>query len=229
MTSKESIIQYISDPMCPWCFAFTPIFDRIKKEFENNFRFTYIAGGLRLRPDEPPMDEEFKDMLCGYWETVEMETGHKFDIALVDNMNFAFNTEPVCRAMVTFRHLYPDQLFGFEKQLQKAFYQEGSDITNPETLKNIVLNMKLDPNNFDQVYNSEAIDDLLEQDIIYTKSFDKPLLPMIVIQQGVDKILIMKGYSEHKIVSKSLDSFLSGSRAAENSKSGPACELGIGC
>ncbi len=215
--------------MCPWCFAFTPILDRIKKEFENNFSFAYIAGGLRLRPDAPPMDEEFKDMLCGYWETVELETGQKFDIDLVDNMTFSYNTEPACRAMVTFRLLYPNQLFDFEKQLQKAFYQDGSDITDPEIFKRIVLNMKLDPSNFDQVYNSETTDDLLEQDIIYTKSFDKPLLPMIVIQQGVDKMLLMKGYSEHKIVSKSLDNFLSGSQAAENNKSGPACELGKRC
>lgn len=229
MTSKESLIQYISDPMCPWCFAFTPVFDRIKEEFGNNFRYTYIAGGLRVRPDETPMDEEFKDMLCGYWETVEMETGQKFDIDQVDNMNFAFNTEPACRAMVTFRHLYPEQLFDFEKQLQKAFYQEGSDITNPETFKRIVLNMKLDSDNFCQVYDSEVIDELLEHDIIYTKSFDKPLLPMIVIQQGEEKFLIMKGYSEHKIVSKSLDNFLSGSQAIENSNSGPACELGKSC
>lgn len=165
MTSKESAIQYISDPMCPWCFAFTPVFDRIKEEFENNFRYTYIAGGLRLRPDEPPMDEEFKDMLCGYWETVEMETGQKFDIDLVNNMNFAFNTEPACRAMVTFRHLYPEQLFDFEKQLQK----------------------------------------------------------------GTDKTVLMKGYTEHKILSKSLNEFLSDSRESENRNSGPACELGKSC
>lgn len=229
MNSKEFIIQYISDPMCPWCFAFTPVLDRIKEEFKNFFRFTYIAGGLRLRPEEPPMDEEFKDMLCGYWETVELETGQKFDIELVDKMHFAFNTEPACRAMVAFRHLYPDQLFDFEKQLQHAFYQKGSDITNPEIFNCIVSNMKLDQNNFHQVYESETSSDLLKQDITYVKSFDKPLLPMIAIHKGIDKTLLMKGYTEHKTISKSLEHFLTTNCLTENRKPGPACDLEKGC
>jgi len=74
-----------------------------------------------------------------------------------------------------------------------------------------------------------VIESLLGKDIIYTKSFEKPLLPMIVIQQGTDKTVLMKGYTEHKILRKSLNEFLSDSRESENRNSGPACELGKGC
>jgi putative protein-disulfide isomerase len=202
--NPNPVIEYFTDPLCPWCYAFVPIFHQFMEKYQDKFEFKYIAGGLRINPDARPMNADDKDMLYGYWETVEMETGQKFDMSAVDALEFAFNTEPACRAIVAVKNLYPQRVFDFELNLLKAFYSQRRNPTAIDTFSQVIAEMNLSQDEFEKAYDSQEIIDKANQDFALTKSQENPLLPMVfIVHQGISQLLT-KGYCSLEMLEEML-------------------------
>ncbi len=43
---------YVLDPMCSWCYAFAPTFEKLKKTLSKDIHLSYIMGGLAPHNDE---------------------------------------------------------------------------------------------------------------------------------------------------------------------------------
>nr|WP_315251522.1 hypothetical protein [uncultured Duganella sp.] len=98
-----------------------------------------IVGGLRAGGTEV-LDQAGKQFRLTHWARVEAASGLPFNReALMARENFVYDTEPVCRAVVTARKLAPaaDQLVVF-RALQHALYVDGLDTTDGRVLSSVV-------------------------------------------------------------------------------------------
>lgn len=137
---------YVADPLCSWCYGFSPVVRALTTEFSDRLPVRMIMGGLRAG-NTRPMRSEDKDYIRNAWTKVGNATGRPFDLAFFDREGFVYDTEPVCRAVVTAREWPakpPETPIHFMDRLSSAFYASNRDVTDTETLSDIAAEAGFD-------------------------------------------------------------------------------------
>ncbi|MES2164571.1 MAG: DsbA family protein [Pseudomonadota bacterium] len=125
---------YVGDPMCSWCYGFGKEMTALS-ERPPELPVEILVGGLRAGATDV-LDDSGKQFRLAHWARVEESSGLPFNRkALMARENFVYDTEPICRAVVTARRVAPgaDQLAVF-RALQRAFYVDGLDTTDGAVL-----------------------------------------------------------------------------------------------
>ncbi len=134
MTDRHFL--YFADPMCSWCYGFSPVIAALAERFSGRLPVRLVMGGLRAG-NTRPMRAQDKDYIRGAWTRVGEASGQPFDFAFFEREGFVYDTEPACRAVVTMRRLRPDRALTFMAAIQQAFYARNQDITQTEVLAEI--------------------------------------------------------------------------------------------
>ncbi len=88
---------YFADPMCSWCYGFSPVLDDIRHAFGRALPIRVVMGGLRPGTDTP-MTEAAKLEIAGHWRHVHDATGLPFNPAGMAREGFLYDTDPAARA-----------------------------------------------------------------------------------------------------------------------------------
>jgi putative protein-disulfide isomerase len=127
---------YFADPMCSWCYGFSPVIAALAERFEGRLGLQVVMGGLRAGNTEPMRPQDL-DYVRKAWTQVGNATGQPFDFSFFDRESFTYDTEPACRAVVTVRRLQPDMALAFKARVSHAFYAENRDMTSPEEIATV--------------------------------------------------------------------------------------------
>lgn len=147
----ETRLVYFADPMCSWCYGFSPVISALAERFEARLRLHTIMGGLRAGNTEP-MRLEDKQNIRDAWKRVEAATGQPFHMGFLARKNFVYDTEPACRAVVTARRLMPNLTLPFMARIQQAFYAENRDVTAGEEIASIAEEAGFDREQFNAAF-----------------------------------------------------------------------------
>jgi putative protein-disulfide isomerase len=154
---SERYLVYFADPMCAWCYGFGPQLETFLAEMPG-MRLELTLGGLRPFNREP-VTPAFREMLAAHWAQVRLESGLPVEPAAVAREGFAYDTEPASRAVVTCRHLAPQQALGFLKRVQHAFFAQGQDVTDTAVLADLAAAAGLDREAFLAAFGGQAMKD----------------------------------------------------------------------
>lgn len=148
------ILWYFADPMCSWCWGFSPVIETLRDEYRERVKIALVLGGLRPGTSTPMTATEREDILQ-HWRTVHARTGQpfRFDDALPDG--FVYDTEPACRAVVTAGGMAPTQTFAMFKAIQRAFYAEGRDVTQAGVLADLAAGLGVEGQAFLNEFDSD--------------------------------------------------------------------------
>jgi putative protein-disulfide isomerase len=152
MTSP--ILWYFADPMCSWCWGFSPTIDALREHYGARMRIALVLGGLR--PGErTALTESARNDILEHWRAVAARTGQafRFDGALANG--FVYDTEPASRAVVAVGGVDPTQTFAMFKAIQRAFYAEGRDVTRADVLAELAAHCGVDAARFAAAFDSD--------------------------------------------------------------------------
>lgn len=124
---------YFADPMCSWCYGFSPVIDQIRRIYGDALPVRVVMGGLRPGVDKL-MTPEAKREVVGHWNHVHEATGLPFDGAVLEREGFVYDTDPAARAVVVARRQGDDIAVRYLAAAQRAFYAENRDVTSTEVL-----------------------------------------------------------------------------------------------
>ena len=124
---------YFADPMCSWCYGFTPVIGALAQHFEGRLPVRMVMGGLRAG-NTKAMTEKDREYIRNAWTRVGEASGQPFDFGFFDRESFVYDTEPACRAVVTMRRLAPEKALAFKGRISRAFYGENRDTTDVKVL-----------------------------------------------------------------------------------------------
>lgn len=198
MSQKHDLLDvlhliYVMDPMCSWCYGFSPVIKRLVKEQEGTMQFKIVMGGLRPGT-ELPLDQQMKESIKHHWEDVEKITEQDFDYTFFDRTDFIYDTEPACRAVVTMRYLQPEKELEMAEAVQTAFYAKNNDVTKPEVLASIATQFGIEEDVFLDKFNSEEMHEKTQQDFIIAKHLQATAFPSLLLLNGTHVHLISRGY-----------------------------------
>ena len=153
---KDGQLVYVADPMCSWCWGFSPVIDSVRDHFGGKLPVRLLLGGLRPGTTEA-MDEATKSMISEHWGHVQERTGQPFDFAFFDRERFVYDTEPPSRAIVAARQNSLDTAFDLIKRIQSAFYAENGDVTDRDILGDLAVESGMDREAFAELFDSEEM------------------------------------------------------------------------
>jgi len=136
--SKDKIkLIFVGDPMCSWCYGFGKEMESITASVPE-VDVQIVVGGLAAGATTV-IDDAGKQFRLKHWARVEQLSGAEFNRdAWMARKDFVYDTEPVCRAVVTARIIAPDvDLLKVFKAFQHGFYVEGLDTTDGKVLSTI--------------------------------------------------------------------------------------------
>ncbi len=154
-TSRPHLI-YFADPMCSWCWGFSPVIGAVAAVFGDDLPIRLVMGGLRPGTDTP-MTEAAKAEVRHHWEHVADLTGQPFAYDFFDRPGFLYDTDPAAQAVVLVRETAPSLALQYLGMAQKAFYAENRDVTSPEVLADLAQEAGLDRAAFARQLGTEAL------------------------------------------------------------------------
>jgi putative protein-disulfide isomerase len=149
------ILWYFADPMCSWCWGFSPVIESVRETYRERMKIALVLGGLR--PGETvPMTAAGREDILHHWQQVHARTGQPFRFEHALPEGFVYDTEPASRAVVTVGGLDPELIFPLFKAIQTAFYAEGRDVTQAGVLAALAATLGIDIDAFMLAFDSDA-------------------------------------------------------------------------
>lgn len=207
---------YITDPMCSWCYGFSPELLGLLNS-RHDVQMSIVVGGLRAYNQEP-MTDTLRELLFSHWQQVAHASGLAFTEAGLHLPNFTYDTEPACRALVAAFHLAPE-LGAVEKMaivgaLQAAFYGEGKNITQAAVLAEIISaalhaqGFAISEEDFLQVWQSEACKNETRENFVQTQRWQISGFPTLVLEHQGQLVLLANGYTKQAQLQERLQRIL---------------------
>ncbi|MGF1467843.1 MAG: DsbA family protein [Sandaracinaceae bacterium] len=203
----EKQLLNFADPMCSWCWGFSPVVEALRERFDQEAPMSLVLGGLRPGAQEP-LDDKAKAMIRGHWEHVAEMTGQPFDHAFFEREGFRYNTEPACRAAVTVRALLPELAFPYLAELHHAFYAENRDITDREVLAELAVGLGIDKDRFERCFEGDEARAQAQRDFLLSRHLGVSGFPTLIAKRGKEYGVVTVGYRPRKHLEPALSAWL---------------------
>lgn len=146
---------YFSDPMCSWCYGFSPVIEEIRRAYGDALPIRVVMGGLRPGTDRAMTPDAARE-IADHWTHVNEATGLPFNPAALQREGFVYDTDPAAKAVVVVRREGEDVAVRYLGAAQRAFYAEGRDVTSGEVLADLAADFGLERERFLADWATEA-------------------------------------------------------------------------
>lgn len=203
---------YVADPMCSWCWGFSPVIDKIEEIFGETAPVRVMVGGLR--PGTPhAMRDKDKEAVREHWEHVQEASGQPFDFGFFDQDGFIYDTEPSCRAVVAARKLDEAKTLPFLAHLHRAFYVENRNTAKEDELADIAGAFGFDRDAFHAELTSPDTREETQGDFWFAQSSGITGFPTLLAVEDKQAMLVTAGYLPWDALEKPLAGWVSGEGA----------------
>lgn len=193
--NKELI--YVGDPMCSWCWGFSPVKHKLIEHCVGRAAVTMVVGGLHVDWTDP-QDDQRKEFLRHHWEEVGERTGQPFAYDILGRDDFVGNTEPACRAAVTARELKGNlRALSFFGDLQRAYYAENRDMDSGLVLCDLAAEKGFDRVHFTEAFNSDELKQKTMFDFQFSQRLGVTGFPTMLVNDHNGYAYLTAGYQPY--------------------------------
>ena len=186
-------IIYFADPMCSWCWGFSPVVHRLRELLAEQAVLRLVMGGLRPGTTTILRDP-LKADIRRHWEHVADRTGASFDFGFFDRDDFIYDTEPASRAVLTMAQCDSASLLRYFSRIQQAFYRDNLDVTDGQVLVALAAEQDVDATVFATLFASEALHAATRQSFILTRATGVSAFPTLLGSRGGELEELCSGY-----------------------------------
>lgn len=206
---------YFADPMCSWCYGFSPVVDALRRRYGEVAPIRPVMGGLRPGTTQA-MPAEARASLVHHWDEIGALTGQPFDKGLIDREGFVYDTDPAARAVVLARRTSNDAALDFLKAAHHAFYAQGRDVTDTAVLADIAAGQGFDRDAFAAALADEGLKQETWRDYAISQRAGATGFPTLIIGPNADGTyaLVTRGYQRGDAILPAIDGWLANVRPA---------------
>ena len=193
MAQDKPQLIYFGDPMCSWCYGFSPEISTAVDSLGDSVDFQMIMGGLRPYNTETMAD--LGDFLKDHWKEVAEKSGQPFSYDIISDHTFIYDTEPACRAVVVMKKLQSESTLAFFKKIQHSFYAKNKNTNSIETYLELVEAFGIEKAIFQKEFESDEMKAAVKSEFTYSSEIGVRGFPTIVLQKDGKFHLISNGYT----------------------------------
>ena len=202
MSTGRTVLYYAHDPMCSWCYAFAPVWEKVRGLLPTGVSLKTVLGGLA--PDtETPMPPEMQEKIQGAWRRIEnvvpgTEFNHDFWVGCEPRRS----TYPACRAVIAAREQGAEHEYAMLASIQRAYYREAKNPSLVETLTELAGGLGLDVQRFEATLTSEECERMLQEEIGRSISLGVRGFPALILVNGNAGIHLQHDYNDAELTMK---------------------------
>lgn len=191
-TTPPIRLVYVGDPMCSWCWGFAPVLEALRAR--HGLPVDVIVGGLRPGPEAQPLDDRLRGFLREEWTRIHEATGQPFDMSTLDREDWVYDTEVADMAVVAMRRLREDLTLPFFFRVQRAFYAEAVDVTDPGVYPALARDVGADPDAFTAALTEGTAKEDAWADFGLARQMGVKGFPTLMASDGERLLLLTYGY-----------------------------------
>lgn len=195
-----TVLYYIHDPMCSWCWGHRPVWDALKSRLPETIALHYVVGGLA--PDSAmPMSAQLQATIQGYWHQVQAHTGAAFNFDFWRNNIPRRSTYMACRAVLAARQQ------GYEVDMidaiQQAYYLRAQNPSELTILIGLATQLAqqghaIDVEQFTEDLHSRQIEQQLHAEIALARRLTAQGFPSMVLQHANNRTALVLDYRDYR-------------------------------
>ena len=168
--------------MCSWCWGFEKVRQQLFEHLKGQMNIRRLVGGLAVDSNEV-MPKEMQIFLQETWKKIEDSIpGTKFNFTFWTDCEPRRSTYPSNRAVIAARLQgeYFDELM--TRRIQQAYYEEARNPSDNSTLIELAADIGLNVNSFTADLNSDQTQQLLLEEINFTRTLGVNSFPSLVVE-----------------------------------------------
>jgi putative protein-disulfide isomerase len=201
---NDPVLWYFADPMCSWCWGFSPVIDAVREACRPRLKIALVLGGLRVGETAPQSVAQREEILH-HWHQVHARTGQPFLFEGAMPEGFVYDTEPPSRAVLATGSLDTELIFPMFKSIQSAFYVKGRDVTQTETLADLAAGLGLEREAFLSAFDSVDAREKTLAHFKHARQAGVRGFPTLILQQGGKLHAITHGWQPLADIRATLD------------------------
>ncbi|WLD58884.1 DsbA family protein [Salinispirillum sp. LH 10-3-1] len=201
----HATLYYAHDPMCSWCYGFSPTWQRLQAALSARFnqeelRIRYLVGGLAPDSDHPmPMDMRTK--LEATWHRIENELGVSFNYDFWHLNTPRRSTYNACRAALLARDEGKEILM--IAAIQRAYYCRARNPSDADVLRDCAISIGMEPTDFEHNLASAETNQRLMEEISFARRLGLDSFPSlaVAVESTLHPIPLDYRHPDHMLIS----------------------------
>lgn len=179
----RTTLFHIHDPMCSWCWAFKPSWEKIRAGLGDIVHQNVVGG---LAPDSSqPMPEEMRARLEGTWRQIQQTVpGTEFNFDFWQIGKPRRSTYPACRAVLCAAAQNSALEEPMITAIQRAYYLEARNPSDNHVLISLAGDIGCDTVEFAKQLESTEIEETLQQEFNLVRQMGVRGFPSLVLLAG---------------------------------------------
>ena len=196
----KATLYYAHDPMCSWCWAFRPCWQKIVEALPDYVAVQRILGGLA--PDSnDPMPRQMQSHLQQTWRNIQNRVpGTRFDFRFWDECAPRRSTYPACRAVIAARNQTAEAEESMIFAIQQAYYLQARNPSDTDVLVALAGEIGLDTGRFTTELADAQTQAKLMQEIAFGLTIGVQGFPSLVLHTDSGYRLLNYDYNDPDVV-----------------------------
>lgn len=193
---KSSLLYYIHDPMCSWCWGFQKTWIALQQSLPKAIQIRYVLGGLAADSDEP-MSIDMRHYIQSQWRKIQQRIpGVEFNQDFWHLCQPRRSTYPACRAVIAAKHQNPALEVPMIQAIQQAYYLQAKNPSEDTTLVDLAKTLNLNIEQFSQDLNASQTQQQLEDDRQLAIDLGVNSFPSLVFEREQGRKIIAIDYND---------------------------------
>lgn len=143
---SEKRLVYVHDPLCSWCYGFSPVVRQLFDTTRRRASWEILAGGMVVGDRVGPIgriSEFLKKALPKVEGTTGVRFGPRFTSNVLDPGTLVLSSFEPSRALQAVKILAADRALPYAAGVQKALYEDGLDVTSMKVLGDVAESVRV--------------------------------------------------------------------------------------
>lgn len=205
---KTMTLIYVYDPLCGWCYGFSPVIQKFYDETAELNEVKVISGGMVTGERTGPIGEVAPYIKNAYLD-VESSTGITFGESFLKDVleegSTIFTSIPPSIALAVFKDMMPEKQLQFAGEIQKAIYYDGVAPEDLQSWSERAAQYGLDQEDFYERLQSEKYAQKAREDFSYAQTLGVRGFPTVFVKDRDQYHLLSRGYMDYDSLVKSYE------------------------
>jgi putative protein-disulfide isomerase len=189
-------LYYVHDPMCSWCYGFTPTWRRLLERLPGDIAVVRLLGGLAADCDEP-MAPEMRMYLQQTWHRIQHRIpGTDFNFEFWSRCEPQRSTWPACRAVIAARSQDPAFDEAMTQAIQRAYYREARNPSDRAVLIDLAGEIGANKDRLALTLDAAETRSALESEITRARAMGADSFPSLILEQNHSRWRIPVDYTD---------------------------------
>ncbi|MBC9914156.1 DsbA family protein [Chitinophaga varians] len=201
---------YVYDPLCGWCYGFTPVVMQFQQLHSGAMEFDILSGGMIVGDNRHPFSTMAAYIQREHTNVEEM-TGVKFGNAFLEKLlpsEEMMDSEKPSVALTVFKAYQPENAISFAHDMQHALNYDGLSLNLDTTYRKLIRKYSLPEDEFIDRLHNEHLRYETNQEFQLVQNWGITGFPAAILDTGKQLYLCARGYTPLDRLQQTVDNII---------------------